>query len=621
MDKKPLGTEEAIENNLPSTEIIINPNHGIPRDWKESGVPPSKELIPYYERTIDEREEAIARERASIFDQVILGMSPQRGMSHLGLKHSQFYKLLNDYRNGKSLVRESKGTPKGSHRSTAGQIAALEKSFKNDYKGSKATISVLLKYARRYCDVSGERPVTRHAARRFLLAKPEKERDRQKLTEEAFNQKYGFRPKKLVIDLLLQRVSMDHTRVDLLLVDEQNRDVIIGRPWVTMILCDKSRVVLGFYLSLEAPNLDTVAAALAFAVLTKDFHLFTFLKNPNEYSFFGVPVVIFTDNAAEFTSERFIQQCREWGMEWDHRPKNKKWYGGIIERVIGTFMTTAVHFLPGSTGSNPVERESFESELNATMDFRQFTEWFLKQVTIYHGTIHRSLGCTPRQAWNHYRDQGKYDPTRVIDAKDQYRFILDFMPTGFDYKIHSYGINFAGRRFVCEELKKYVGSRLDIKYSRYDLSYIWAKTPDGFLKVPCSYTKDGLSLNWESYANHKQMSKRKEGLINMPSGVIDDEFAYDAMDHQAEIIQEAVALKTSFMNSPKPPVQSAPTVPAIDLAVVESNVSEAEVIDDSKIYTIMSADSAEQEQLLLPRIIEADLVEDIFVPRIIEDKD
>lgn len=618
MDKSDLDEEAQPCEKTTALVPVKRPHEGVPRDWKESGIPPSNEVIPYQVRTIDHREEQLADERRSVFEQIDQGMSAKRGMELLGLKKSHFYKLFDDHRNGKDIVRNHRGTPRGASRTTSGHVAALSKAFENHYKGPKASISELLKWARHYCERAGEKPISRHTARRYLYAIPKKDRDRKTLTVEQFNQKYGFRPKKLIIDCLLRRVSMDHTRVDILLVDEFNRDVIIGRPWITLIICDKSRVILGFYLSMEAPSLNTVAAALAFAVMSKESSLLSFFTRPGEFPFFGIPFVIFTDNAAEFTSEAFIQQCKEWGMEWEHRPIGKKWYGGIIERVIGSFMTTGVHFLPGSTGSNVVERQSFESELNAQLDFKQCAEWIAKEITVYHGKIHDSLGCTPRKAYIHYKSQGNYDSSRIINKEDETRFLIDFCPTSFNHKVHSYGINFAGRRYASDALKDYVGDELDVKYLQYDLSYIWVKAPNEFLKIRCSYTRDGLSVHWESYSNHKQLSKRVPSLINKASGTIDDEFAPAAMDRQEEILQEAATMKTAFMNAPKQPALPPPPLPSAER--VDLDEVEAYPIDDSKVYA--QTDDViweEDDDIFKPRVIFDTNEIDLLVPVLIID--
>lgn len=68
--------------------------------------------------------------------------------------------------------------------------------------------------------------------------------------------------------LPFHRVQIDHTRVDVHLVDSVHR-LPIGRPWLTLLLDVATRMVLGMHLTLEAPSSAGVALALAHAVAPK----------------------------------------------------------------------------------------------------------------------------------------------------------------------------------------------------------------------------------------------------------------------------------------------------------------------------------------------------------------
>lgn len=82
-----------------------------------------------------------------------------------------------------------------------------------------------------------------------MAAKPEKEKYYRKYGKEAGDNKYKPKPKKKIMERVLQQVQMDHTMVDMLLVDQFDRKVLLGRPWLTMIMCALTRVILGMYLS------------------------------------------------------------------------------------------------------------------------------------------------------------------------------------------------------------------------------------------------------------------------------------------------------------------------------------------------------------------------------------
>src|ERR1700735_2265810 len=67
----------------------------------------------------------------------------------------------------------------------------------------------------------------------------------------------------------LEIVQMDHTLVDIMVVDEVLRQSM-GRPWITVAFDIATRIVLGFALRLEPPSATSVGLALAMACLPKD---------------------------------------------------------------------------------------------------------------------------------------------------------------------------------------------------------------------------------------------------------------------------------------------------------------------------------------------------------------
>jgi putative transposase len=70
-------------------------------------------------------------------------------------------------------------------------------------------------------------------------------------------------------DLLpLELVQIYHTQLDVIVVDESERRPI-GRPWMTLAIDVASRVVSGFYVSVDPPASISVAMALTQSVLRK----------------------------------------------------------------------------------------------------------------------------------------------------------------------------------------------------------------------------------------------------------------------------------------------------------------------------------------------------------------
>jgi putative transposase len=500
--------------------------------------------------SLDEEMLAISR-RKTLKDFDNRFISRKHAIELLGVEKSRFYELLKDFRESsdyRGLIRQKRGPSVGSSRTTQEMLDIFEVAYQKKYIGLRAGVAIVLKYASRCCHRKGLSRPTRYAVSKFLAQKPEREKYYRRFGKEKGDQKYDQRDDFVEFEKPLQSIIMDHTQVDVLLVDTVHRDVIIGRPWVTMIICAMTRVILGFYLSMTHPNVITVQLALVSAILRKDSFFNPMKTDPNVYPFCGLPSQIYTDNATEFISPELMAKCARHGIDWDHRPIGKKWYGGIIERVIGAFMVRGVHFLPGATGSNVEERQSFESELSACMDIHECRAWYADKVTEYHGKIHSSLKCSPRAAWTHAVKLGRNDLISIVEEDSEKSFMLDFMPSSYDHKIHPYGINFASRRYSGSIISAYIGETCQLRYNPCDLSSVWIILGDHFHEIPCTRVRVGLSNDWEAYSKSLWISRASPDHKNMPDGAIVDEYAFEAMDSQDEIVESAIEKTLQYKN-------------------------------------------------------------------------
>jgi putative transposase len=61
----------------------------------------------------------------------------------------------------------------------------------------------------------------------------------------------------------------DHTRVDLLIVDQSG--AILGRPWLTLVVDSYSRCIMGCHIGFDAPSAAVVCLALRHAILPKQY--------------------------------------------------------------------------------------------------------------------------------------------------------------------------------------------------------------------------------------------------------------------------------------------------------------------------------------------------------------
>ena len=209
--------------------------------------------------------------------------------------------------------------------------------------------------------------------------------------------KFAPATKKYSADYPLQKVQIDHTRVDLHIVDDEHR-TSIGRPWLTLAIDIYSRMIVGYYLSLDAPSGVSVGMCIVNAILQKN-KLLNQFEVDTEWNVWGKFDNIFTDNGADFRSFSVEQACLANGIHINFRPIGKKEYGGHIERLIGTTMTE-VHDIPGTTYSNIKEKMDYDSEGNACMTFDEFEKWLLIYITkIYQHNIHSGIKTSPYIKW------------------------------------------------------------------------------------------------------------------------------------------------------------------------------------------------------------------------------
>ncbi|MEM5570556.1 Mu transposase C-terminal domain-containing protein [Aliarcobacter butzleri] len=258
------------------------------------------------------------------------------------------------------------------------------------------------------------------------------------------------------VKMPLDIIQIDHTKVDVILVDEETRKPI-GRPFITVAIDVYSRMIFGFYISLEAPSYFSVGQCLLNAILPKD----DFIKKyeiKGEWSVYGLPKKVHMDNGKDFRSISLQNFCKEYRIEDIYRPVARPEFGGAIERVIGTCMKK-IHQLPGSTFSNIFEKGTYDSNGNAAMTIDKLEKWYLDFViNIYHKTEHTSLGMTPEEKFY----QGLYGvgddksiPFLPIVPADTLKLRMALLPA-INRTVQKNGITIDYITYFSETLRKYI---------------------------------------------------------------------------------------------------------------------------------------------------------------------
>lgn len=136
---------------------------------------------------------------------------------------------------------------------------------------------------------------------------------------------------------ILERVEIDHTPLDLFLIDERTW-LPLGRPTLTVALDHYSRMPLGYYLSFGNPSVAAVMGVLRHALLPKSPVLETLPQLPVHHTWpcYGIPDVIVLDNGLEFLSRDLESVAFDLGIQLIFCPKREPWFKGRIERYLKT---------------------------------------------------------------------------------------------------------------------------------------------------------------------------------------------------------------------------------------------------------------------------------------------
>lgn len=299
------------------------------------------------------------------------------------------------------------------------------------------------------------------------------------------------------VALPLEQVQIDHTVIDLIVVDERDRQPI-GRPYLTLAIDVYTRCVLGMVVTLEAPSAVSVGLCLAHVACDKRPWLEA-LNVEMDWPMSGKPRLLYLDNAAEFKSEALRRGCEQHGIQLDYRPLGQPHYGGIVERIIGTAMQMIHDELPGTTFSNPDQRGEYDSENKAALTLRELERWLALAVGTYHGSVHGGLLQPPAARWADAVARAGA-PTVVTRAT---AFLVDFLPI-IRRTLTRTGFVIDHIHYFADALKPWIARRdalpsFLIRRDPRDISRIWVLEPEGqhYLEIPYRTLSHPAVTLWE----------------------------------------------------------------------------------------------------------------------------
>jgi putative transposase len=401
--------------------------------------------------------------------------------AELGVSRRQVYELVRRWRAGEGLASDvlpgSSSGGRGGGRLPEEVEAVVRDVLRTRYlTRQRRPVASVCREITRECRVRGLRAPSRGAVlRRIAKLDPVRAVSAREGRDAARALRAAGGVPPAAVDLL-EQIQIDHTPVDVIVVDERHR-LPVGRPYLSIAVDVASRCVPGLVVTLEAPSATSVGLCLAHTATDKRAWLER-LGVEAAWPMSGKPRELFVDNAAEFKSEALRRGCGQYGIALRYRPPGQPHFGGVVERVIGTMMQM-VHELPGTTFSSPADRGGYDSEGKAVLTLPELQRWLVLAVACYHGQVHETLGRTPAGVW---ADKAA-ETGPPVTVTGETAFLVDFLPV-IRRALTRTGFVVDHVQYYSDALKPWIArreqlGRFVLRRDPRDISRIWVLDPDG----------------------------------------------------------------------------------------------------------------------------------------------
>lgn len=260
-------------------------------------------------------------------------------------------------------------------------------------------------------------------------------------SKRAADQKFITSKKNTEDWKFMQCVEVDHTPIDVMVTDE-NQKTVLGRPRLTLMIEWKTRCCVGFTIGFEGTSTQTVLECVKVAVKNKSEFKKKYPSVKNDWACWGMPQYLKLDNGPEFHSSTFCVSMAELGIDLIYCPRKKAWFKGRVERAIKTVNHELIATLPGATFTQFYNRlTGNDPSKYAVIDVKNLEEivytWIVDK---YHQTYQKKIKSTPHDAWKRHFD---LSVVALPGDPDQLNIICSELQTK---KLQHYGIEMLEER-------------------------------------------------------------------------------------------------------------------------------------------------------------------------------
>lgn len=254
------------------------------------------------------------------------------------------------------------------------------------------------------------------------------------------------------------RYQIDATIADVYLVSSINRQTIIGRPVVYVVIDVWSRLIIGIYVGLENASWPTAMMALHNATIDKVewCKSFDIDIEPHEWPTAGLSSTILGDRG-EMLSTHADHLVKVLGIDVENTPPYRADWKSIVERIFGTLQAKFAPEIPAYVHKDYMPRLDDDHRLDATLTLREFTKVMIHCVLDHNSSIisgypmhsdmvNDGVAAIPTELWA----WGLKNRMGTMLKHSKEKILFGLLPTD-KATISAHGVRFHGRRYKSTE--------------------------------------------------------------------------------------------------------------------------------------------------------------------------
>lgn len=225
------------------------------------------------------------------------------------------------------------------------------------------------------------------------------------------------------------KYEIDATIADIYLLSDSDRQGIVGRPIVYLVVDVFSRMITGFYIGFENPSYTTAIQAFKNSVIDKTeiCKKFDIEISSEDWPCIGLPEAILADRGELLGSQVEVLE-KNFSIRIENAPAYRGDMKGIVERYFRTIQASFKPFTANNglvQGIKEVRRGGHDYRLDATLTISDFTKIIINSILIHNNTqqlvkydreadMPADMPLIPIEIWN-WGIQNRTGKLRTVD--------------------------------------------------------------------------------------------------------------------------------------------------------------------------------------------------------------